>query len=105
MAETDARLSPSNDLSKGDQLPGRRSTSADRPEWITLRTAPNQLTAELWREFLLSEGIPATLAPADAVSFMGLSPAPCRLLVPDSARDTAERALSGEMWAFQPAEG
>lgn len=77
---------------------GRRPLDS---RWIVLRTAPSQLVAELWRELLQSEGVPATLAPEDAVSFLGLSPGPCRLLVPAEARDLAERALAGVLWRLQ----
>lgn len=83
---------------------GGSSQPQDGHEWVTLRTAPDQLTAELWRELLLSEGVPATLAPADAVSFLGVSPAPCRLLVPAHWREQAELALSGEAWSLRTEE-
>lgn len=50
--------------------------------WVVLCTAPNQLQAEIWRDRLDSLAIPAQLAPADVASFLGVSSAPCRLLVP-----------------------
>ncbi|MBI4493532.1 MAG: DUF2007 domain-containing protein [Chloroflexi bacterium] len=81
-----------------------RSEGEDGQQWVTLRTAPNQLTAELWRELLLSEGIPATLAPADAVSFLGLSSTPCRVLVPAASRAQAELVLDGEDRMLQDEE-
>lgn len=74
----------------------QRSPHADgveAPRWVAVRTAPDQLTAEIWRGLLEAENIPATLAAADAVSFLGVSPIPCRVLVPDHLVDAAERVL------------
>lgn len=85
--------------------PQQRQTDASRaPRWALLRTAPDQLTAELWRGLLEEEGIPATLAPGDVVSFLGVSAAPCRLLVPEHLLEPAELALSGELWAAEAPE-
>jgi hypothetical protein len=52
-------------------------------KWEYLTTAPDQLTAEIWLEILQNEGIPAMLEPSDAVSFLGVSAMPCRLMVPE----------------------
>lgn len=68
-------------------------------QWLTLVTAPDQLTAELWCQLLRDQGVPAVIAPADAVRFMGLSMAPCRLLVPAKLKEAAEQALRGELWS------
>ena len=65
--------------------------------WAVVRTAPDQLTAEIWRGLLEAEQIPATLAPGDAVSFLGVSPVPCRLLVPELLLSAAERVLEDEL--------
>jgi hypothetical protein len=71
---------------------------ADGPEgWVYLRTAPDQLQAEMWRERLESLAIPARLAPADVISFLGVSCAPCRLLVPAGLRAAAEHVLAEEL--------
>jgi hypothetical protein len=76
--------------------PGR----AARPEdWVAVGTAPDQLTAEIWRGLLETERIPSMLAPADAVSFLGLSAVPCRVLVPHSLVDSARRALEAQLSA------
>jgi len=56
-------------------------------------TAPNQLTAEMWRDLLISEGIPAMLEPRDAVSFLGVSYIPCRILVPEDRLEEAREIL------------
>lgn len=78
--------------------PVSRAVDPRGPRWAVVRTAPDQLTAEIWRGLLVAEGIPATLAPGDAVSFLGVSPVPCRLLVPEPLLAVAERALTGELW-------
>ena len=62
-------------------------------KWKRLITAPNQLTAEMWRDLLIDEGIPAMIAPQDAVSFMGISPKPCRIMVPEERIEEATRIL------------
>lgn len=61
--------------------------------WATLVTAPDQLTAELWRELLQESGIPAMLQAGDAVSFLGVSAFPCRLLVPEERYAEAQGLL------------
>ena len=53
---------------------------------VYLATTPNQTMAELWVQRLQAAGIPAMVQPKDAVvSFLGISAAPCRVLV-DEAR-------------------
>jgi hypothetical protein len=82
-------------------------TASDRaraPRWAVLRTAPDQLSAEIWRGLLEAEGIPATLAPGDVVSYLGVSATPCRVLVPEALLAAAERALDGELWVAESAE-
>lgn len=59
--------------------------------WVVVATAPDQLTAEVWAGLLEDAGLPAMVNPADAVSFLGVSGAGCRLMVPaerlEEARD------------------
>lgn len=53
--------------------------------WTPIATVPQQI-AEMFQDLLWKEGIVSRLEPADAVSFLGLSPSPCRILVrPDQA--------------------
>ena len=66
-------------------------------KWTYLTIAPNQPTAEMWKETLRNEGIPACLKPEDAVSFLGVSALPCRLLVPEGRVDEA-RAVLAQYW-------
>lgn len=65
-------------------------------KWELLITAPDQLTAEMWRELLQNEDIPAIIDPRDAISFLGLSSMPCRLMVPAGLVDEA-LAILGEL--------
>ena len=60
-----------------------------------LTTAPDQLTAEMWREMLLKDGIPVIVSPGDTMSFMGVSPFPCRLMVADEYLEPAKKILAG----------
>jgi hypothetical protein len=64
-------------------------------KWEYLTTAPDQLTAEIWQELLQREGIPAVIEPRDAVSFLGISAMPCRLMVPEGSVKEA-LAILGE---------
>lgn len=63
-------------------------------KWKVLTTAPNQLTAEIWCEILKEEGITATIKPGDAVSFLGVSPFSCRVMVPEDMMAEAEEVLA-----------
>jgi hypothetical protein len=63
--------------------------------WVTLGTARDQLEAEMWRERLDSLAIPALVAPADVAAYLGLTPVPCRVLVPAHLRTAAEHVLAG----------
>ena len=63
-------------------------------KWELLTTAPDQLTAEMWAEILHNEGIPARIKPEDAVSFLGVSAMPCRLLVPEGRVAEARAVLA-----------
>ena len=65
-------------------------------KWKYVITAPNQLTAEMWRDMLIEEGIPAVIAPQDVVSFMGISPNPCRIMVPEERVEEATRILEAQ---------
>jgi hypothetical protein len=66
-------------------------------QWVSLAIAPDQLTAEMWCELLRNEGIPAMVQPSDAVSFLGVSPTACRVVVPKDRREEAAAVLQREM--------
>ena len=56
--------------------------------WTPILTVPQQI-AEMFQDMLWKEGIVSRLEPADVVSFLGISPAPCRILVgPEKAPGT-----------------
>lgn len=63
-------------------------------DWVAVRVAPDQLSAEMWVELLREEGVPALIKPSDAVSFLGASALGCRVLVPDDRLADAEALLS-----------
>ena len=62
--------------------------------WADLTTAPDQLTAEMWRDLLREEGIPAMIDPRDVISFLGVSPRACRLKVPEGMVREAQAVLA-----------
>lgn len=64
-------------------------------DWVYLTTAPDQVTAEMWAELLSNEGVEARISPEDAVSFLGVSSRPCRLLVSVADLPRAREILRG----------
>jgi hypothetical protein len=66
---------------------------AKRKKWLLLTTAPDQLTAEIWQDILVQNGIPAMINPQDAISFMGVSSLPCRIMVAYGYRQQAKEIL------------
>ena len=63
-------------------------------KWELLTTAPDQLTAEIWTDILKQSGIPAMVHPADAVSFMGVSGLPCRVMVASGYQKKAQEIFA-----------
>ncbi len=61
--------------------------------WVYLIIAPDQTIAEMWRDLLEREGISAMVRPSDAVSFLGVSPYPCRIMVPEEEKERAAELL------------
>ncbi len=68
---------------------------SEERKWKLLTVAPDQLTAEMWQEMLVREGIPAAVNPGDTASFMGVSPLPCRLMVAEEYLERAKQILAG----------
>ena len=62
-------------------------------KWVLLTTAPDQLVAEMWRDLLRGEGVSAVIRPGDAVSFLGVSAYPCRIMVQEDELDRAREIL------------
>jgi len=51
-------------------------------KWVVAATAPDELTAEIWRQELIYAEIPALVEPEDNASHREASPPPCQVLVP-----------------------
>lgn len=75
--------------------PDRRDGGGEDEHWVPVATAPDQLTAEMWQQVLLQEGIPSMLDPHDAISFLGVASTPVRLMVPEGMVAEAGEALAG----------
>ena len=65
--------------------------------WVYLTTAPDQLTAEMWQELLRNENVPAMVRAGDTASFMGVSSAPCQLMVLEEHLQEARRLLENRL--------
>jgi len=63
-------------------------------KWAVFATAPDQLTAEMWRDIVRQAGIACELRAGDTASYLGLSQIPVRLITPEPERDRARSALS-----------
>ena len=64
---------------------------AKRIRWVHLTTAPDQLTAEMWRGLIQGAGLPVMIRSGDTASYLGVTAAPCRLMVP---AENLEEALA-----------
>ena len=81
---------------------------AESKKWLLLTTAPDQLTAEIWTNILVQEGIPAMVNPEDTISFshwrmtfMGVSGFPCRVMLAAGSHQQAQEILD----SLQPEPG
>lgn len=70
--------------------------SATPSGWRAVATAPDQTTAEMWCARLRASGIAAMLDPSGAVSFLGVSATPVRVLVRAEQEAEAREALGEE---------
>ncbi|MCS6801888.1 MAG: DUF2007 domain-containing protein [Chloroflexota bacterium] len=68
--------------------------------WEHVITAPDQTIGEMLKAMLEEEGVVAMLEPEDAVSFLGVSAIPVRLMVPVEQAPVARQLLQ----EFQEAE-
>ena len=66
-------------------------------KWVTLATAPDQIVAEMWRDLLINEGVPAAVRPGDTTSFLGVTLLPCRVLVADTELARAKELLEDQL--------
>ena len=65
--------------------------------WVYLTTAPDQITAEMWQQLLRNEEVPAMVRAGDTTSFLGVSGAPCRLMVPEERLQEARTLLEDHL--------
>ena len=73
--------------------------------WVVVRVAPDQLSAEMWVDLLRDEGVPALIKPSDALSILGTSGLSCRLLVPEERFDEAQGILTESLDSNEPLPG
>lgn len=66
-------------------------------KWVTLATAPDQIVAEMWRDLLVAEGVPAAVGPGDTTSFLGVTLLPCRVIVADNELARAKELLEDQL--------
>ncbi|MBM3956899.1 MAG: hypothetical protein FJ313_02460 [Gemmatimonadetes bacterium] len=72
--------------------------------WETFATAPDQLTAEMWRDLVRQAGVECEIRPGDTVRFLGLSPYPVRLIARDGDLDRARAALDAALGRGEEAD-
>ena len=65
--------------------------------WDTFATAPDQLTAEMWRDLVRQAGIECAMRAGDTASFLGLSTHPVRLMCRRSDVERAGAALDAAL--------
>ena len=65
--------------------------------WQTFATAPDQLTAEMWRDLVRQAGVECALRAGDTTGFLGLSLYPVRLVTRTSDVERARTALDAAL--------
>ena len=65
--------------------------------WDTFATAPDQLTAEMWRDLVQQAGIECAIRAGDTVSFLGLAAHPVRLVTRRGDLARARAALDAAL--------
>jgi hypothetical protein len=63
-------------------------------KWVVVASAPDQLSAEIWRDIVRQTGIDCELRPGDTASFLGVSQVPVRLMAPEPERDRVRGTLA-----------
>jgi hypothetical protein len=87
------------------ELPTSRPAQSQAGSPVAVHTAPDQLTAELLRGLLEDAGIPAVLAAGDTSAYLGVSPVPCRIMVPAELAPAARRALDQQLGPIDDDQG
>jgi hypothetical protein len=62
-------------------------------KWVYLATARGQLEAEMWRDMLVAEGIPALVRQGDTSAFLGISAYPCGIMVAEDRLEHAKEII------------
>ena len=70
---------------------------ASHDRLVYLTTAPDQITAEMWQEFLRGENVTVVIRAGDTASFLGVTGAPCRMLVSEDTLEEARRVLEEQL--------
>jgi hypothetical protein len=70
--------------------------------WATAITAPNQTVAEMWIGLLKEHGVPARIRASQVFSYLGVSAAPCDVLVPQELVTKAKELLAPTGPAGEP---
>lgn len=65
--------------------------------WTYLTTAPNELEALMWRDLLVEEGVSAMVRSGDTASYLGVSAAPCRIMVDEDQLQKATEILESRL--------
>jgi hypothetical protein len=60
--------------------------------WVEVKTAPNLMLAEMWKDLFEGEGIPTRIMPANGLP-IGQEMADYRVLVPDDKKHVIEEVL------------
>lgn len=68
-------------------------------KWQVFATAPDQLTAEMWRDLLRQEGVRCELRPGDTSAFLGVAARPVRLVAPQEQAEQARLRLEEHLKA------
>ena len=66
-------------------------------KWARLATARDQLEAEMWRNLLVQEGVPAAVRQGDTTAFLGVSVYPCRVVVAEERLGRAREVLEAHL--------
>ncbi len=66
-------------------------------KWVVFATAPDQITAEMWRDLVRQSGIDCMLRAGDTTGFMGVSAQPVRLMTPEQDEERARAALEAQL--------
>ncbi|MCH7706102.1 MAG: DUF2007 domain-containing protein [Chloroflexi bacterium] len=70
---------------------------ASHDRLVYLTTAPDQITAEMWRELLRGEDVTVIIRFGDTASYLGVTGAPCRMLVSEDRLEEARRVLEDQL--------